>query len=124
MRLGLVLVFYAATLFSQAVVERYNSLIAESKSELDSGQFDRALEVAEQAVHIDERRWEAYALAAKAYSAQKLYDDAIGMLQMALPRAPEEKKALIRRALTDTRKQQLSGGVPIPSEASNADNRS
>jgi tetratricopeptide (TPR) repeat protein len=72
-----------------------------------------AVSVSEQAIATDDKRWEAYVTAASGYSAQQLYDDAIGMLQMALVRAPQERKQLIREAISEARKQ-ASGAAVTP----------
>ena len=63
-----------------------------------------AATTSEQAIQMDDKRWEGYVVAAEAYSGQQLYDDAIGMLQMALVRAPADKKPAVRDAITETRK--------------------
>jgi len=105
----------------------YNDLIAKARTLLADRKPQEAIEQSEAAIKLDDKRWEAYVTAASGYSAQKLYDDAIGMLQMALPRAPTERKQLVRDAITEAR--QLSsggavanagGGGPQPSGGSSA----
>jgi hypothetical protein len=53
-------------------------------------------------------------LAANAYSSQRMFDDAIGMLQSASSHAPDDRKPLIREALADVRKQLAGPGFRWP----------
>jgi hypothetical protein len=88
---------------SQAKDVQYDEAIAKARSLLTEKKNKEAVHESERAIKLDESRWEAYVLAASGYSSQQLYDDAIGYLQMALPRAPEDKKDKIREALTESR---------------------
>jgi tetratricopeptide (TPR) repeat protein len=90
-----------------ALVARARTLIAENKPQ-------QAVTVSEQAIALNEKRWEAYVIAASGYSAQRLYDDTISMLQMALGRAPEEKKPAIREAISEARRQLAAQSNPNP----------
>jgi hypothetical protein len=90
--------------------QSYDQQLSRSRSALNAKQYREAQIAADAAIQLDPNRWEGYVLAANAYSSQRLYDDAIGMLQIALPRAPEDKKILIREALTDVRKQSAAAG--------------
>jgi tetratricopeptide (TPR) repeat protein len=82
-----------------------------------------ALIASQDAIALNDKRWEAYVTAAGAYSSQNLFDDAIGMLQAALARAPEDRKPLIRDALATTRQAasapplQAAATAPAPSPA-------
>jgi hypothetical protein len=93
----------------------YDDLLTQAKSALTAKNYKEAVMNSQKAISMDDRRWEAYAIAANAYSGQRLYDDAIGMLQMALSRAPEERKQLVRDALQEVRKQQMAGPSSSPS---------
>jgi hypothetical protein len=93
----------------------YSNLLSNAKVQLEAGQYKDALAKADEAAALDEHRWEAYVLEAKIYAVQSMYDDAVGMLQMALPRAPLDQKPLIRSTLTAVRaqlSQSASGGQP------------
>ena len=83
----------------------YEDLVAKARLLAAQKNFKDAVNAGEQAIQMDDKRWEGYVVSAEAYSGQQLYDDAIGMLQSALTRAPQEKKQLIRDAITETRKQ-------------------
>lgn len=82
----------------------YDESVAKARAFLKDNKFKEALEASEQAIKIDDKRWEAYVTAATAYSSQGLMDDAIGMLQQSLVRAPQDRKPLIRDAIAETRK--------------------
>lgn len=103
----------------------YDDAVAKARALAAQKEFKAATTASEQAIQMDDKRWEGYVVAAEAYSGQQLYDDAIGMLQMALVRTPEEKKPAIRQAITETRRL-LSGQtsapaiVPTPSAAPSA----
>jgi hypothetical protein len=92
----------------------YDAVIARARALLKEGKLKDALTSSEEAIALNDKRWEAYVTAASAYSAQQLFDDAIGMLQLALPRAPEDRKPLIRDALAETRRALLN---PLPAAA-------
>ena len=90
----------------------YEDLVSRAGTLLREKKNQEALALIEQAIQLDEKRWEAYVLAASAYSAQQLFDDAIGMLQSALTRAPQERKQLIRDALAECRRQIAAKAAP------------
>ncbi len=106
------LVLFALSLPGQPPT--YDDLLTQAKSALTAKNYKGAVTATGRAISMDDRRWEAYAVAANAYSAQKLYDDAIGMLQMALPRTPEERKQLVRDALQEVRRQMTGAVVVAP----------
>jgi tetratricopeptide (TPR) repeat protein len=83
----------------------YDDAVAKARALAAQKNFKDAVAAGEQAIQMDDNRWEGYVVSAEAYSGQQLYDDAIGMLQSALTRAPQEKKPLIRDAITETRRQ-------------------
>ncbi len=90
---------------SQIQSPSYDDLVTKALSLLAEKKAKEAAALSEQAIAQNQTRWEAYAAAASAYSAQQLYDDTISMLQMALGRAPEGKKQAIRDALASARRQ-------------------
>ena len=102
----------------------YDEKVAKARASLKANDARAALAASQEAIALDDKRWEAYVSAAGAYSSQLLYDDAIGMLQAALTRAPEDRKPSIRNALAETRRAlsapspQAAGAVPLPSPAS------
>lgn len=110
------LLLWLTSLFAQS----YEQQLAQSRSALDTKDYKQAQAAAERAIKLDPNRWEGYVFAANAYSSQRLYDDAIGMLQSALPKAPQDKKQLIRDSITDARKQ--AAGPPAPAVSSPAPN--
>ncbi len=90
-----------------AMIARARTLIAEKKPQ-------QAVAASEQAIALNQNRWEAYVTAASGYSAQQLYDNTISMLQMALGRAPDEKKQAIRAAIAEARRQLAAQSNPNP----------
>ena len=82
----------------------YDSAITKARALLNEKKVEEAVAVSEQAIQMDEKRWEGYLVAASAYSAEGLFDDAIGMLQAALMRAPQEKKPAVRDAIAEIRR--------------------
>jgi tetratricopeptide (TPR) repeat protein len=115
-----VLILFVA--FSSFAQNTYDDHLSQAKSLISLQKYVDAVGEAQKAIAADGQRWEAYAVAAKAYSGQKLYDDAIGMLQLALVRAPDDKKPLIRDAIADCRKEQNQGITPNSSGATRASN--
>jgi tetratricopeptide (TPR) repeat protein len=99
-----------------AWAQSYDDQLTRSRVAMNEKRYKDAQSAAEQAIKLDQNRWEGYAMAASAYSSQKLFDDAIGMLQLALPRAPEDRKQLIRDALAEARKQ-LAAPAPTAATA-------
>lgn len=87
----------------------YDEAVAKARELLRANNASAALSASQAAIALDDKRWEAYVTAAGAYSAQLLFDDAIGMLQAALARAPEDRKPMIRDALASARST-----VPAP----------
>jgi Tfp pilus assembly protein PilF len=100
--------------------QSYDDQLTRARTAINEKRYHDAQVNAEEAIRLDQNRWEAYVLAASAYSSQQLLDDAIGMLDRALSRAPEERKALIREALADARKQlsspKAAAGAPTDAE--------
>lgn len=90
--------------FAQPADSDYQTDLGQAKAALAAGDYVRALKASQHAIQSDVSRWEAYVISASAYRAQGLYDDAVGMLQMALPRAPEDRKPQIRDAITEIRR--------------------
>jgi tetratricopeptide (TPR) repeat protein len=123
-KLCLITVFFVLLCSAALGQQTYDADLSQAKSLITQQKYADAVTEAQKAITTDGQRWEAYAVAAKAYSAQKLYDDAIGMLQIALARAPEDKKSLVRDAIADCRKRQSqgntsssSGGISLPNPA-------
>lgn len=92
----------------------YDALVARARTLIAERRPQEAVTVSEQAIALNERRWEAYVTAASGYSAQHLYDDTIGMLQTALAHAPDEKKQAIREAISEARRQLAAQSNPSP----------
>ena len=97
-----------------AWAQSYDELLARARSALAGRNYREVVTASQQAIQMNEQRWEAYAIAANGYSGQQFYDDAIGMLQMALPRAPEDKKQLVRDALQQVRRQMSAPAASAP----------
>jgi tetratricopeptide (TPR) repeat protein len=117
--LGVICTFICLGVFAQ---NNYDDYLKQAKLLIVQQRYGDAVTEAQKAIAVDVQRWEAYVIAAKGYSSQQLYDDAIGMLQTALSRAPDDKKALIRDALAECRKQLNQGdrsSSPGGSPASN-----
>jgi hypothetical protein len=91
----------------------YDAKVANARALLKANDARASLAASREAIALDDSRWEAYVTAAGAYSSQSLYDDAIGMLQTALTRAPEDRKPSIRDALAETRRA-LSAAASQP----------
>ena len=108
------------SVFSSFAQGSYDGHLAQARSLIGQQKFGDAVTEAEKAIAIDGQRWEGYVIAAKGYSSQTLYDDAIGMLQLALARAPEDKKPAVRDAIAECRKEQNQGNAPNPSKATPA----
>src|ERR1700733_1329105 len=83
---------------AQTVLD-YDGHLSQAKSLITQGKYVDAVKDAEKAIAQNNQRWEAYVVAAKGYSSQQLYDDAIGMLQIALARAPDAIKPKVRDAI-------------------------
>lgn len=71
----------------------YNSVIQQGKMQLQAGHADEALATAEQAIKLDAKNWEGYALAGGALMNLKRYDEAITRFGDAMERAPQDKQA-------------------------------
>jgi hypothetical protein len=81
----------------------YDSELSVARRLTREKQFRQAIDAADRAIKLDSNRWEAYAAAAEAYLGEGLPDDAIGMLQLALARAPHDKKPPIRELIDEVR---------------------
>jgi tetratricopeptide (TPR) repeat protein len=90
---------------SDAGSPSYDGYLSQARALTAKKQFAAAVSSAELAIRLDDRRWEGFVAAAKAYAAQGLLDDAIGMLQLALSRAPQDRKGPIREAIVVCREQ-------------------
>lgn len=97
----------------------YDALIQQGKAQLQASHPDQALATAEQAIKLDAKNWEGYALAGGALMNLRRYDDAINRLTDAIERAPQDKEA----TLSALRKQcfahesgsgDMSGAPAIP----------
>jgi hypothetical protein len=105
----------------------YDDAVAKARELARQKDFKAAATASEQAIQMDDKRWEGYVVAAESYSGQRLYDDAIiGMLEAALVRAPTDKKPAVRDAISETRKlllpraaPQVSAGTPNPNAINN-----
>jgi tetratricopeptide (TPR) repeat protein len=119
MRLIVLVCFVAALIPAFGQVPKssvtYEALISKSRTFIVEKQPQEAVKVSEEAMSMNDKRWEAYVTAASAYSAQQLYDDTVSMLQTALARAPEDKKPAIRSAISEARQQLAAQASPKPS---------
>lgn len=90
----------------------YETLIQQGKTQLQAGNAAQALATAEQAIKLDAKNWEGYALAGGALMNLKRYDEAISRLTDAMERAPQDKQA----GLGELRKQCFTAesGAPPP----------
>ena len=113
---GLLSIVWSGLIWAQP--GSYDDLLSRARSALSARDYQAAAAATQQAIRMDDHRWEAYAVAANAYSGERLYDDAIGMLQMALPRAPEDRKQLVRDALQEVRRQMAGVRSPAPIDSS------
>ena len=59
---------------------RLTILLARARAALATKDYQAAVTASQQAIGTDDRRWEAYAIAANAYTGQRLYGDAIESL--------------------------------------------
>ena len=91
----------------------YDELLARARSALATRDYQAAVSACQQAIGMDDHRWEGYAVAANGYSGQRLYPEAIESLQAALARTADDKKPLIREALSDLRKRQEAIPPPV-----------
>ena len=101
--------------------QSYDNYLAQAKSLIAQQKYPEAVAETQKAIALNGGRWEAYVVAAKGYSSQKLYDDAIGMLQTALIRAPEDKKPAIRDAIAECRKELNPANVPSQASSVNGE---
>jgi hypothetical protein len=102
-------------------IASYEDLLSGARTVLRNKNPKEAVRLSEDAIALDDKRWEAYVVAASGYSGQQLYDDAIGMLQMALIHAPQDRKDLVRDAIAEARQSSKRDGTlaaaPKPSPA-------
>jgi WD40 repeat protein len=117
----LMLLFALVLASSYAVAQSapsYDTLIQQGKAQLQAGSNEQALATSEQAIKVDPRRWEAYALAGGALMNLKRYEEAADDFNEALKRAPQDKQP----ALSNLRRQALleAAGVAQPSAATSA----
>ena len=101
--------------------QTYDDYLSQAKSLIAQQKYPEAVAETQKAIALNGGRWEAYVVAAKGYSSQKLYDDAIGMLQTALIRAPEDKKPAIRDAIAECRKELNPANVPSQASSVNGE---
>lgn len=111
-RVSLLLLFGIILSFNSFAQNNYEGHLSQAKLLITQQKYGEAIAEARKAIALDGNRWEAFVIAAKGYSSQKLYDDAIGMLQLALVHAPEDKKPLVRDAIAECRKEQNQGIAP------------
>lgn len=94
----------------------YAALIQQGKAQLEAGHADQALASGEQAIKLDAKNWEGYALAGGALMNLKHYDEAISQFSDAMQRAPQDKQA----GLSELRKQCFAAESGSPPPASTA----
>ncbi len=99
----------------------YEALIQQGKAQLQAGSADQSLSTAEQAIKLDAKNWEGYALAGGALMNLKRYDQAITRFGDAMERAPQDKQA----GLSELRKQcfaaEAGGSAPTTAPSAPAE---
>jgi tetratricopeptide (TPR) repeat protein len=73
--------------------EKYEALVSQGNTLLQAADNDQALELANQAIALNPRRWEAYALAGGALMNQENYQKALNNLNRAFTLAPKSKQS-------------------------------
>ncbi len=96
----------------------YEVLIQQGKAQLQAGHADQALASGEQAIKLDAKNWEGYALAGGALMNLKRYDEAITEFSDAIERATQDKQA----GLSELRRQCFAAesGGPTPASTPTA----
>jgi tetratricopeptide (TPR) repeat protein len=77
---------------------RYDQALLEANALLNLGLIKEAVSTAARAELLDDRRWEAYALIAKALADRQLFAEAIPLFQKAIGRAPDNVRARLINA--------------------------
>jgi len=102
----------------------YGQLIKAARAQMDQGKLDDAFLTASAAIAMDEKRWEAYAIAALVLGAQGNNADAVKFVDKAFARAPEEKKATLSemkdkfgKAAAAVQKPAAASADALPKEA-------
>jgi hypothetical protein len=85
-----------------------NRAIADAKAALHAKDAARALAASQDAIKIDSRRWEPYALASAAEYLQSHVEAGVNLLRDAIERAPANKKKALEASLKPT-EDQLKG---------------
>ncbi len=91
-----VAVFSCGVAASAQSAAGYNNLIQQGKAQLQTGHPDQALASGEQAIKLDTKDWEGYALAGGALMNLKHYEEAADRLSEAIDRAPVNKEEGLR----------------------------
>lgn len=85
--------------YARANEANYTRLVAQAKSFLAAGDAPHALMVSDRAIHLAPTRWQAYVVAGGALQSEHAYDKALNKYADALSRAPESKRAALRRLI-------------------------
>jgi tetratricopeptide (TPR) repeat protein len=85
--------------------QSYDELVTRANKANIDHRYKDAETDAEQAIKLNQDRWEAYFLAGRAYILEGLFSSAINRLELALERAPEEWKSRISGVLAGAKQQ-------------------
>jgi tetratricopeptide (TPR) repeat protein len=88
--------------------QSYDELVARANKANSDHRYKDAETSAEQAIQLNQDKWEAYLLAGRAYALDGLFSSAINRLELALQRAPEEWKSRISSMLADAKQHEPS----------------
>src|SRR5580704_7710886 len=99
------------------VANPYDQLISAARTLVQDQKQADAIQLCETAAHLDPNRWEAYQLEGSILALQKHYADAVPLLQKALERAPQDRKATLQQALNQAR---AAGAPPQTGAATSA----
>ncbi len=91
-----------------------DSLIRQGKEQLQAGRADQALAAGEQAIKLDAKNWEGYALAGVALLKLQRYDEAINRLTDAIERAPQEKQLRLSALRKECFAAEWASAAPQP----------
>ena len=83
----------------------YEAAVSKARDAATHGRWEIVMEMATQAVRIDDQRLEAYGLQATALVNQQRFADAVPVLKRALDLAPVDKRAALQVALEHCEKQ-------------------
>jgi tetratricopeptide (TPR) repeat protein len=95
----LLLLSYPVLRAAAAEAGPYESALRKADVHMKRGEFVEALSVAQEAIKLDERRFEGHHSAALALYYQESVDQAARYAQAAMARAPEDQRAMVERLI-------------------------